>query len=182
MSGLTKLALLVAVTGLVSGLYVADLLPGLSSSSTTDYARQWTVRGKAVLVKSRFSLCGDKERTAGCVVDGDTVFIGSGDAQRRIRLTGFDTPELSGACPAEEAKAREARAALLKWIRKGPFLWDGGDAETDQGPPYDRYGRELRAAWRDNADGTRDWLAGHMLNRGLASASGWGADAVDWCA
>ena len=40
-----------------------------------------------------------------CVIDGDTVAIG----QRRVRLTGYDAPEMDGECPAESTEAREAK-------------------------------------------------------------------------
>ena len=113
-----------------------------------------------------FGLCG--EGWGGCVVDGDTVRIG----KRRIRLTGFDAPELDGACDAEREKAREAREALLTWLAEGPFEWTA-DADT----PYDQYGRELREARRGD-----QLLADYMIEAGLAEGSGWGAVRRDWCA
>ncbi|KLE34127.1 thermonuclease family protein [Aurantiacibacter luteus] len=109
------------------------------------------------------------ERSAVCVVDGDTLRIG----ERRVRLTGFDTPEIEGACPAERVKAVEAREELLRWLNAGPFELDGG-----ADPERDKYGRELRAARRGS-----DLLADHMLAAGLAHGGGW-ADwgEIDWCA
>ncbi|MEO0591741.1 MAG: hypothetical protein AAFZ11_14455, partial [Pseudomonadota bacterium] len=65
-------------------------------------------------VDVEFSLCGQGPLTTGCVVDGDTLIIGTpGERRRRIRLTGFDAPEMDGVCEAERALARTARAALL---------------------------------------------------------------------
>lgn len=119
-----------------------------------------------------FALCGEKGSTA-CVIDGDTLSLGPFAQRRRIRLTGFDAPELEGACPAEREAAIRARGFLLKWLNAQPAFVDGGDA-----PPYDRYGRELRAASR--ADGSL--LADAMLDADLAAGSGWGAFPVDWCA
>ena len=119
-----------------------------------------------------FTICGERS-SAACVIDGDTVAIGGyGRDARRIRFTGFDAPELDGPCRAERAAAIRARTALADWLNAAPALVDGGED-----PPRDRYGRELRAAYR--ADGTT--LADHMLGRGLASDGGWGATSRDWC-
>lgn len=118
-------------------------------------------------VRMDFRLCG--ERGSGpCVIDGDTVAIG----KRRVRLTGYDAPELDGACEAERDKALAARRELHAWLARGSFSWTGGDE-----PPYDRYGRELREARRGDA-----LLADHMIEAGLAEGSGWGAVRRDWCA
>ena len=113
-----------------------------------------------------FRLCG----TSGpgpCVIDGDTLAIGN----RRVRLTGYDAPEMDGACKLEVAKANRAKLELHRWLARGRFEWTGGTE-----PPYDRYGRELREARRGD-----DLLADHMIAAGLAEGSGWGASAVDWC-
>lgn len=110
------------------------------------------------------------------MADGDTLIIGFGKERRRIRLTGFDAPELDGACPAERETAIAAREALHAWLGQGGAEWDGA-----ADPPYDQYGRELRAASRTGRDGKREYLADTMIARGLAEPSGWGAEAVDWC-
>ena len=127
---------------------------------------QWRDAGEWVRVTERFGLCGTGG-TRACVVDGDTVRIG----HRRIRLAGFDAPELAGACPAEVAKARKATAALTAWLAQGAFEWDGG---TD--PPRDQHGRELRHARRGG-----EWLEDAMVKRGLAEGSGWDRVRVAWC-
>ena len=118
----------------------------------------------------RFALCGEG-RAARCVVDGDTVSLG----ERRVRLTGYDAPELDGACEAERLLARRARLVLRDWLDRGPFELDGGDA-----PPRDAYGRELRAARRSDAMG-QEWLADTMVEAGLARRTGWGAGEAGWC-
>ncbi|WP_390587000.1 thermonuclease family protein [Erythrobacter sp. MTPC3] len=124
-----------------------------------------------------FALCGQPwGGAAGCVVDGDTVVIGNGPGRRRIRLTGFDTPELNGQCEAEKAKAMRARSALHRWLARGSFEWSG---DTD--PPYDKYGRELRRVRRVDAGGKREYLEDHMTQRGLAQGDGWGGMYIDWC-
>lgn len=136
-----------------------------------------TAQPEWVEVPHSFAICGaGEERQAGCVVDGDTVVIGFGTAQRRIRLTGFDAPELDGACEAERSAAAKARGRLRAWLGEGPFEWDGGVA-----PPRDQYGRELREARRMAANGEVTSLAETMIEAGLASESGWGATPRDWC-
>ena len=127
-------------------------------------------------VDLRFALCGQGPASA-CVIDGDTIAVG----RRRVRLTGFDAPELDGACTAEIAKAREAREALLQWPNRAPFLLNGAEDTA-----RDRYGRELREAWREpggraSAGRQPDMLADWMIERGLAAETGWGASATDWC-
>ncbi len=130
-----------------------------------------------IRVTQDFALCVERGNdAAGCVVDGDTLIIGFGTDRRRIRLTGFDAPELDGACETERETAIAAREALHQWLGEGPFEWNGADS-----PPYDQYGRELRAVRRITADGSREYLAETMLERELAAESGWGAEPKDWC-
>ena len=128
-------------------------------------------------VKDGFALCsGGGERQAGCVVDGDTVVIGFGPEQRRIRLTGYDAPELDGTCLAEREAADAARRALHQWLGKGPFEWTGGAS-----PPRDRYGRELREARRVGGDGKVEHLAETLIAADLVAENGWGAEPREWC-
>ncbi|MEQ8411767.1 MAG: thermonuclease family protein [Erythrobacter sp.] len=132
-----------------------------------------------VTVEARFAACGgDTGGADGCVVDGDTlVLFGSGNDMRRIRLTGFDAPELDGACEAERKAALRAKRALLEWLERGAFEWDGG-----ADPPRDRYDRELRRVRRETASSGQEDLAEAMVARGLAARGGRGASTVDWCA
>ena len=128
-------------------------------------------------VTQDFALCGASDRrAAACVVDGDTVVIGFGEQRRRIRLTGFDTPEINGACDAERTLAQTAKMRLHSWIGEGAFEWNGGAS-----PPRDKYGRELRAARRIAPDGKPQLLSEMMIDAGLAERGGWGARPRDWC-
>ena len=128
-------------------------------------------------VSQSFSLCGASDaRSDGCVVDGDTLIIGFGPNRRRIRLTGFDAPELESACEEESRLAIAARDRLRDWLAEGPFEWDGAED-----PPYDQYGRELRALRRARGDGSHDYLAETMIESGLAAETGWGTQERDWC-
>ncbi|MEL7319235.1 MAG: hypothetical protein AAFN04_11420 [Pseudomonadota bacterium] len=130
-----------------------------------------------VPVRMDFSVCGQGERTTGCVVDGDTLRVDvRGQRPRRIRLTGFDTPELDGACEAERQLADQARQAVAAWLAKGPFEWNGADD-----PPYDQYGRELREIRRKASDGSAEYLGETLIDAGLADPSGWGELETDWC-
>ena len=118
------------------------------------------------VVEMSFGLCGEGGGEA-CVIDGDTLAIG----QHRVRLTGYDAPELEGGCAVESAQARAARAELHHWLARGCFTWTGGED-----PPRDRWGRELREARRGD-----DLLAEHMVSAGLAEEMGSGAERVEWC-
>ncbi|MDJ0978202.1 MAG: hypothetical protein QNI87_06680 [Erythrobacter sp.] len=130
-----------------------------------------------VPVDERFSLCGGADRTRGCVVDGDTLFISERGARpRRVRLTGFDAPELNAACAPERELAAEAREALLDWLNRGPFEWSGAED-----PPHDQYGRELREIRRLRSDGAPEYLSQALIEAGLADDTGWGASETDWC-
>ena len=132
-------------------------------------------------VDTRFGLCGERSpgtsRETGCVVDGDTLVIGFGAERRRIRLIGFDTPEIDGACKTESDLARAAQLRLYQWLSEGTFEWSGASQ-----PPYDQYGRELREVRRRTAADTGpEYLAETMIESGLAAENGWGAWPHDWC-
>jgi len=131
-----------------------------------------------VSIDARFSLCGEStgDRTPGCVVDGDTVIIGYGESRRRIRLTGFDTPELDGACAAETDAAQQAKLYLHAWLNDAPFEWSGGTS-----PPRDQYGRELREVRRTTNGEAQEYLAETMIEAGLAADNSWGAWPTEWC-
>lgn len=124
----------------------------------------------ATLTEAKFTLCA-VHHSGACVIDGDTIAFN----ERRIRLAGFDAPELDGACEAERLKAREARGALLVWLNRGPFYVDGGDS-----PPRDKYGREVRAAWRVG-DGRESRLADDMIGAGLARNISGRLPRAGWC-
>lgn len=125
---------------------------------------------------SDFAVCGAGHWQR-CVIDGDTLKIG----QSRIRLTGYDAPEMDGVCPAEQTTARQAQRALRDWLNAAPYTLSGGT-----NPPRDKYGRELREARRVVIGTDRflgqGYLAQHMIEAGLAAPNGWGDDPRDWCA
>ncbi|HET9356454.1 MAG TPA: thermonuclease family protein [Sphingomicrobium sp.] len=110
-------------------------------------------------VAGRFTLCRE-ERTAKCVVDGDTFRLG----RRRIRIVGIDAPEVAGQCQAERDLAARSTAKLRSLLNEGPFIMT---ARIDD--MTDRYGRELRTLWRARADGSRQSIAADMRSAGLAA-------------
>lgn len=126
---------------------------------------------------ARVGECGVGRGWQACAIDGDTIAIAArgGAPARRVRLYGFDAPELDGACPAERSRALLARAELSRWLSAGPVTLDGG---TD--PPRDRYGRELRRARRTSPGSGSEWLDDHMVAAGLAHREGPGR-AGGWC-
>lgn len=112
-----------------------------------------------VKVEGTFTRC-DEAAGAFCVVDGDTFKLGS----RTVRLLGVDAPETHPArCQAEAAKGAQATAALHRLLNQGPVMLVGRvDGMTD------KYGRDLRAAYRTRPDGTRQSIAGDLIETGTA--------------
>ena len=123
------------------------------------------------VVHGKFTLCG-RGRGANCVIDGDTVML----ARTKVRLRGYNAPELDGECAEEVTLARQSRDRLLAWLNRGDLLMDGGDD-----PAFDRYGRELRAARRPDKNGRMEWLSDHMIDAGLGQETGWDAPRGGWC-
>lgn len=103
------------------------------------------------------------------VVDGDTLHLECGGVEHRVRLLGFDTPEVfHPQCAAERQAGQRASEVMRAVVATGPV--------TDvrfQG--HDRYGRDLAAV----AIGGRD-VATLMLGSGLALPYA-GHRHPDWC-
>ncbi len=89
------------------------------------------------------------------VIDGDTIHVGQGAHIERVRLQGFNAPELhSPACARELELAQQATAFLRAWmIEKRPILVRTG---------VDRYGRTLAKAIPDPGPA--------MVGRGIAQS------------
>ena len=109
-------------------------------------------------VKGQFTRCGPGRGTY-CVIDGDTFKLG----ERKVRVVGIDTAEVSAQCPAEAVQAEKSTVALRTWLNRGPFQMT---ARIDD--PQDRYGRDLRIVKRIGADGKEDRLADFMRAEGGA--------------
>ena len=99
------------------------------------------------------------------VIDGDTVVTASGE---KVRLMGFDTPEIRGECPRERAMARQATAMLQQLAASGLTLERRG---------RDRYGRTLAAA-RTPAGGD---VAATLIRAGLAHPYEGRGPRGGWC-
>ncbi len=120
-------------------------------------------------VSATFTRC-DQGYTQYCVIDGDTIAIGS----ERIRIMGIDTPEKDGECEAETRLAGVATQELLEWLNAGPF-WMRGRIDE----PRDRYGRLLRELYR--RDGAFNaYIGQHLIEKGVARRylGGW---REGWC-
>ena len=122
-------------------------------------------------VDQNFTRCG-RGRGHACVIDGDTIKLG----QRKIRIIGIDAPEVSSPqCPAEAVKAEAATAKLQTLLNQGPFEMVGSVTRDK-----DRYGRDLRALNRPNADGSTTSIAEEMRDAGLANRY-LGGVKLGWC-
>lgn len=103
------------------------------------------------------------------VVDGDTLHLSCDGVDHRVRLLGFDTPEVfHPLCPAEKRAGDQATRVLQDLVAEGPVT-----AVRFQG--LDRYGRDLA----DVAIAGQD-VAGVMLASGLALPYQ-GHKHPDWC-
>ena len=98
------------------------------------------LKGTPQQVAVSFHRCG-QGRGPNCVVDGDTFIM----AQRHIRITGIDAPEIGAKarCPAEAAQAEAAAGALLALLNQGPFT-----LQAPEDGLRDEYGRELMTVTR----------------------------------
>jgi micrococcal nuclease len=115
--------------------------------------------GEPERVAGRFTICG-QGRSELCVVDGDTLRIGS----RSVRLVGIDAPETHPPrCEAEAIAGVSATAALQKLLNQGPVLLT---ARLDR--PTDDYGRELLTVSRALPDGLAVSIADQMIAGGFA--------------
>ena len=103
------------------------------------------------------------------VVDGDTLHLTCGGVGHRVRLLGYDTPEVfHPLCAAEGMAGKRATARLAELVATGPVtgvIFAGRD----------RYGRDLASV----KIGGRD-VAGYMLASNLTRPYQ-GRQHPDWC-
>lgn len=97
-----------------------------------------------------------------CVVDGDTIWLDG----EKIRLEGFNAPEIQGSCARESALARNARDLLQELL--------SGRSITIERSGLDRYGRTL-ATIRANGRDVGDIMIGESL------AHVWRGRKENWC-
>jgi len=104
------------------------------------------------------------------VVDGDTLHMDCGAGERKVRLLGYDTPEVyHPKCAAEAAAGRKATDLLVGLVASGPVT-----GFAVQG--HDRYGRDLASVVIAGTD-----VAAFMLAPPLALPYT-GHKHPDWCA
>ncbi|RIV75616.1 thermonuclease family protein [Pelagerythrobacter aerophilus] len=114
-----------------------------------------------ILAAIALTLCAPGPRD-NCVVDGDTFWL----AGEKVRIADIDAPELSGECPSEKARARQARDRLLAILNAAPFeIHRQGE---------DRYGRTLAIVV--NARGS---VGDQLVAEGLART--WSGRREVWC-
>lgn len=122
-------------------------------------------------VAETFTRCGPGRGHA-CVIDGDTFKLG----ERKVRIIGIDTPETHPArCPEEARLGELATARLQQLLNAGPFEMVGRLDDMK-----DRYGRDLRAIRRTQANGAVESIAAEMRETGLAHRY-LGGFKTGWC-
>ncbi|MGV8987056.1 MAG: thermonuclease family protein [Cypionkella sp.] len=103
------------------------------------------------------------------VVDGDTLHLTCDGALHKVRLLGYDTPEVyHPLCPAEK-RAGEAATDLMR------ALVASGPVSGVRFAGHDRYGRDLADVQIAGQD-----VAAHMLGSNLARPYA-GHKHPDWC-
>lgn len=92
------------------------------------------------------------------VTDGDTITVPAGGTATgfRLRLEGYDTPELNSSCAREREHAQAAKAKLIELARDG--------LDITSGLRTDRNGRILAKAYTRDGES----VALIMINAGLA--------------
>lgn len=103
------------------------------------------------------------------VVDGDTLHLVCGNITHKVRLLGYDTPEIyHPLCAAEKQAGQKATDRMRKLVASGPVT-------QVRFAGLDRYGRDLA----DMAIGGTD-VATYMIASGLARPYA-GHRHPDWC-
>ena len=119
---------------------------------------------RAERVSTTFTRCGQGTSFA-CVVDGDTLRLGD----RRVRLIGIDTPELTAArCPGEAALAERAADRLLALVNAGPF-----DIVAHRFWNKDGHGRDLRLLKRGHVSIGQTLVGEGLARRYYGSKTRW---------
>lgn len=142
-------------------LWVAAALMVAGATTATALVYTNTTRGEAEIYSRSMPICSSSKRV-NCVVDGDTIWFDG----EKIRLEGFNTPEMNGECGRERQLARKARSRLSRALSSNPF-------EVNRGG-YDRYGRRLATVSINSVD-----VGDPLIRDGLAHE--WQGHKEDWC-
>lgn len=104
------------------------------------------------------------------VVDGDTLHLTRGAVRHKVRLLGYDTPEITHPrCPAERVAGEKATDLMRAMVASGPVT-------HVRFAGHDRYGRDLADVEIAGQD-----VAAAMLASSLARPYQ-GHRHPDWCA
>ncbi len=106
-------------------------------------------------------ICGSAKRIT-CVVDGDTIWIEG----EKIRLEGFNSPEVNGRCEREKDLAKKATDELQAILSSEPI------SITRNG--RDRYKRTLATISNSQGD-----IGALMIAKGVAHK--WRGRKESWC-
>ncbi|WP_306117798.1 MULTISPECIES: thermonuclease family protein [unclassified Roseitalea] len=106
-------------------------------------------------------ICGAARRV-NCVVDGDTIWFRG----EKIRMQGYNTPEMRGACAHERALARRAQQRLSEMLSSAQL--------SIERTGTDRYGRTLARVAIPRGD-----VGTILIGEGLAHV--WQGYQQDWC-
>ena len=148
------LALVVVPLGAFSAVFFA---PSLGDAPVAEAAAAFA--GPVDREEAYFPICSGGRRVT-CVVDGDTIWYRG----EKIRLVGFDTPEVSRPGCAREARlGQQATLRLQAWLNEGAFSL----TPNPEGRAEDRYGRSLLVASRSGAN-----VGEVLLAEGLAERRG----------
>lgn len=134
------------------------LVAGAMAASIGQVASQATV---TTHTHQAIPICGSGKRVT-CVVDGDTIWID----REKIRLEGFNAPEVNGSCRRERELAKQATRELQRILSSAPFT------VTRNG--RDRYKRTLATIRNSKGD-----ITGLMIAKGLAHE--WRGRKESWC-
>ncbi len=108
-------------------------------------------------------ICSYGQPSAGCIVDGDTVWLGG----HKIRLEDIDAPEIERVdCPAELELGTRAKLRLQQLLNGAPYT-----VAQEGSREHDVYHRELRTIRIGGvsvgatlvAEGLAHWWVGHKL-------------------
>ncbi len=112
--------------------------------------------------------------------DGDTLQLklrdGFAPLVFMVRVLELDTPEMKGACPAERAKAEQAKRFTSDFLTRGPIFLTKVDMNLD------RYGRVLASIGVQFPGGVKDLADGLKSDsRGIARGYEVTEGRQSWC-